>query len=45
MGKSVERLPYQGESPADPKLDTVELAAYASVGSLLMNLDEVITKE
>jgi mono/diheme cytochrome c family protein len=35
----------QGEVLPDPKLDPVELAAYASVGSLLLNLDEVITKE
>ena len=35
----------QGEAPADPKLDPTELAAYASVGSLLLNLDEAITKE
>jgi hypothetical protein len=35
----------QGEAAADPKLDPVELAAYASVGSLLLNLDEAITKE
>ena len=35
----------QGESPADPNLDPVELAAYASVGSLLLNLDEAVTKE
>jgi len=35
----------EGESPADPKLDTVELAAYASVGSMLLNLDEAITEE
>jgi len=35
----------QGESHADPKLQPAELAAYATVGSLLLNLDEVITKE
>ena|ERR1700676_3652433 len=46
-GKPKEAKEYlsQGEAPADPKLDPVELAAYASVGSLLLNLDEVITKE
>jgi len=46
-GKPKEAAAYlsQGESPADPKLDPVELAAYASVGSLLLNLDEAITKE
>jgi hypothetical protein len=35
----------QGESPPDPKLDRRDLAAYASVGSLLLNLDESMTKE
>ncbi|HTM47325.1 MAG TPA: DUF1553 domain-containing protein [Bryobacteraceae bacterium] len=35
----------QGESRCDPALDEKELAAYASVGSLLLNLDETITKE
>ncbi len=35
----------QGEAPRDPKLDPVELAAYASVASMLLNLDEAITKE
>jgi hypothetical protein len=35
----------QGNSPRDPKLDPVELAAYTSVASLIFNLDETITKE
>ena len=35
----------QGESQADATLDRRELAAYASVGSLLLNLDEAMTKE
>ncbi|HTB13448.1 MAG TPA: DUF1553 domain-containing protein [Bryobacteraceae bacterium] len=35
----------QGESPPDPRLDRRELAAYTSVGSLLLNLDESMTKE
>jgi Protein of unknown function (DUF1553) len=34
-----------GESPSDPALDRVELAAYATVGSTLLNLDETITKD
>ena len=34
-----------GASKADLKLDAVELAAYASVCSLILNLDEVVTKE
>jgi mono/diheme cytochrome c family protein len=43
--KETEAYLSQGESPRDPKLDPVELAAYASVGSLLLNLDEAVTKE
>jgi hypothetical protein len=35
----------QGESTALQGLDRAELAAYASVASLLLNLDETITKE
>jgi hypothetical protein len=35
----------QGESPVRPGLDEAELAAYAGVASLLLNLDETITKE
>jgi hypothetical protein len=33
-----------GESPADAKLDPAELAAFATVASMVLNLDEVITK-
>jgi len=35
----------EGESPSDPNLNPRELAAYASVASLILNLDETITKE
>ena len=35
----------QGESPRDEELDVSELAAYATVASLILNLDETITKE
>jgi hypothetical protein len=34
-----------GEYPRDEKLDVKELAAYTSVASLIMNLDETLTKE
>ncbi len=34
-----------GESPIDPSLDPAELAAYTSVASVVLNLDEVVTKE
>jgi mono/diheme cytochrome c family protein len=39
------RLLQVGESKPDPKLDVAELAAYAQVCSLIMNLDESVTKE
>jgi hypothetical protein len=35
----------QGDSPADPALNRPELAAYAAVASVILNLDETITKE
>ncbi len=35
----------QGSAPADSSLNQRELAAYASVGSLLLNLDETVTKQ
>jgi hypothetical protein len=34
-----------GEYPRDPKLDVRELAAYTNVASLILNLDETVTKE
>jgi hypothetical protein len=34
-----------GEFPRDESLDTPELAAYTAIANLLLNLDEVITKE
>jgi hypothetical protein len=34
-----------GEAGYDAKLDVVELAAFTTVASTLMNLDETITKE
>ena len=40
-----ESLLTVGETKADPTLDPVELAAYTTVASTLLNLDETITKE
>jgi Protein of unknown function (DUF1553)/Protein of unknown function (DUF1549)/Concanavalin A-like lectin/glucanases superfamily/Planctomycete cytochrome C len=34
-----------GESAVDPRLDAVEVAAYAGVCRLILNLDEAVTKE
>src|SRR5262249_51804211 len=39
------RLVRAGESRPDPRLDVGELAAYTTVAGLLLNLDEVISKE
>jgi hypothetical protein len=40
-----KKLLSQGEAPRDEKLDAVEHAAYATLCSLLLNLDEVLSKE
>jgi hypothetical protein len=42
---SAAKLVAEGESPHNPELDIPELAAYTSAASLLLNLDETITKE
>jgi hypothetical protein len=39
-----EALLKVGEKPADATLNPIELAAYATVASLILNLDEVITQ-
>jgi hypothetical protein len=39
------KLVSAGESPRNERLDVGELAAYTAVASLILNLDEVITKE
>ena len=38
------KLLSQGERPRNEKLDVIELAAYSSVASLILNLDEVVTQ-
>src|SRR3954462_1516530 len=43
--KSATAFLRVGESPVRDGLDSVELAAYASVASLMLNMDEAITKE
>ena len=42
---AAEKLLTQGESPVTPSLDKGELAAYSTVASMLLNLDETVTKE
>ena len=41
---SAKKLLSVGESPRDTALDTAELAAWTTVASVLLNLDETITK-
>jgi len=43
--QDAEKYLAQGDSPRDPKLDDGELAAYASIASLLLNLDETVTRQ
>lgn len=43
--KGADSLLRVGEFPRNEKLDTAELAAYTAVASLILNLDEAITKE
>jgi hypothetical protein len=43
--EAARRLIAAGESKARPDLDPGELAAYTAVSSLILNLDETITKE
>jgi len=42
---AAEKLIAVGEKPRDPKLDAPELAAWTTLVSTMMNLDEAITKE
>ena len=42
---AAKSLITQGESKPDPKLDPAKLAALTTVASILLNLDETITKE
>ncbi|HJT76128.1 MAG TPA: hypothetical protein VJ739_02910, partial [Gemmataceae bacterium] len=42
---AARKLVSAGESPRDERLDVAELAAYSAETSLILNLDEVLTKE
>jgi hypothetical protein len=43
--EKVKALLARGESPVNEKLDRTKLASYAAVMNMILNLDEVITKE
>jgi hypothetical protein len=43
--EDARKLVSVGESPVDEKLNVSELAAYTTVASLILNLDETVTKE
>jgi hypothetical protein len=43
--EDAEKLLATGDSPADDSVPAPELAAYAATASMMLNLDEVITKE
>ncbi len=45
QNEAATRLLQVGESPTNPNLDTAELAAWTTVASIILNLDETITKE
>lgn len=42
---SAEKLLSAGESPRDKSLNAAELAAYTTTASVILNLDEVITRQ
>jgi hypothetical protein len=42
---AAEKLLAVGEAQRDPRLDTVNVAAHAVVANLILNLDEVVTRE
>jgi len=43
--EAARKLVTAGESPVNEKLNVSELAAYTTVASLILNLDETVTKE
>ena len=44
-GEAARKLLTLGESPADPSLDPAELAAWATIASVILNLDEAVMKQ
>jgi len=43
--EAARKLASEGDSPRDEKLNVSELAAYTTVASLILNMDETVTKE
>ena len=43
--EAARKLLSPGEAPRNEKLNVSELAAYTTVASLILNLDETVTKE
>ena len=43
--EEANKLVSVGAMKADPKFDSVEVAAWTAVASVLLNLDEAMTKE
>ena len=43
--EAAQKLLAVGESPRNEKLDAAELAAWTTVASMILNLDETVTKE
>ena len=43
--RAADKVVAAGEKPRDPMLQAIEVAAYAGVAGLIMNLDETITRE
>jgi Protein of unknown function (DUF1553)/Protein of unknown function (DUF1549)/Concanavalin A-like lectin/glucanases superfamily/Planctomycete cytochrome C len=43
--EAARKLVSVGESPVNQKLNVTELAAYTTVASLILNMDETVTKE
>ena len=42
---AAEKMLTAGEAPRDPAFDVIELAAYTTAASVILNLDEVITRQ
>jgi hypothetical protein len=43
--ETARRLIAEGETKPNPRIDAVELAAYTMTANVILNLDEVVTRE